>query len=68
VPPQFVTSVLTSMLVDSGCPLALLDADGLAAVGGVVDDGLAVVAGDRLVLTRRGRLLADTVVRALVPN
>jgi coproporphyrinogen III oxidase-like Fe-S oxidoreductase len=28
-------------------------------------DGLAVISQDRLVLTRRGRLLADTVVRAI---
>jgi oxygen-independent coproporphyrinogen-3 oxidase len=35
------------------------------AVAGLVDDGLVDVAGDRVVLTPRGRLLADTVVRAL---
>jgi hypothetical protein len=35
-------------------------------VPGVVADGLATVSdGDRLVLTRRGRLLGDTVVRML---
>jgi len=65
---KHLEEIMLLIRLDSGCPLALLDADGLAAVGGVVDDGLAVVAGDRLVLTRRGRLLADTVVRALVPN
>ncbi|MFM7062151.1 MAG: radical SAM family heme chaperone HemW [Actinomycetes bacterium] len=45
-----------------------LPVDGLArhAVDRVVDDGLATADGDRLVLTLTGRLLADTVVRALV--
>ncbi len=33
----------------------------------LVADGLVEVHGARLVLTRRGRLLADTVVRALLP-
>ena len=35
-------------------------------VDDVVDRGLAVREGDRLVLTRRGRLLGDAVVRELV--
>lgn len=39
---------------------------GLAGVAGVVADGLGQVEGDRLVLTRRGRLLADAVTRRLV--
>ena len=37
-----------------------------AAVPDVVDRGLATLHGDRLVLTRSGRLLADAVVRELV--
>ena len=37
-----------------------------AAVSGVVTRGLATREGDRLVLTRSGRLLADAVVRELV--
>jgi oxygen-independent coproporphyrinogen-3 oxidase len=45
-----------------------LSADGRRAVAGLVADGLvdgsAAVRG-RVVLTRRGRLLADAVVRAL---
>jgi putative oxygen-independent coproporphyrinogen III oxidase len=65
---KHLEEIMLLVRLESGCPLALLDAEGKAAVGGLVDDGLAVVAGDRLVLTRRGRLLADTVVRALVPN
>jgi oxygen-independent coproporphyrinogen-3 oxidase len=65
---KHLEEIMLLVRLESGCPLALLDAEGKAAVGGLVDDGLAVIAGDRLVLTRRGRLLADTVVRALVPN
>ncbi|MGE5286472.1 MAG: radical SAM family heme chaperone HemW [Micromonosporaceae bacterium] len=53
----------------SGCPVALLSARGRAAAGQAVADGLADPAafGDgRVVLTRRGRLLADGVIRDLV--
>lgn len=37
------------------------------AIESVVDDGLGVVANDRLMLTLRGRLLADLVIRRLTP-
>lgn len=43
-----------------------LPVEGLSDVPGVVADGLATLAGDRIVLTRRGRLLADAVTRRLV--
>jgi oxygen-independent coproporphyrinogen-3 oxidase len=53
-----------------GLDLAVLDDAGRTAVAGLVADGLvegrAAVRG-RLVLTRRGRLLADAVVRRLLP-
>jgi hypothetical protein len=49
--------------VREGLPLDLLDAD--APVDDVVGRGLAVREDGRLVLTRRGRLLADAVVRDL---
>jgi putative oxygen-independent coproporphyrinogen III oxidase len=55
--------VLLEARLREGLPLDLLD--GRAAVDAVVARGLAVVAGDRLVLTRDGRLLADAVVREL---
>ena len=42
------------------CRSSLVEAD---LVDDVVDQGLAVREGDRLVLTRRGRLLGDAVVR-----
>jgi putative oxygen-independent coproporphyrinogen III oxidase len=57
--------VMLLIRLSGGCPLPVLDPAGRAAVPSVVADGLAVVRGDALVLTRRGRLLADTVVRAL---
>jgi oxygen-independent coproporphyrinogen-3 oxidase len=50
----------------AGLALDSLVPEGRAAVAGVVSRGLATREGDRLVLTRSGRLLADAVVRALV--
>ncbi len=61
--------VLLGVRLASGLPLGLLDVAGRRAVAGLVADGLldgrAAIAG-RAVLTLRGRLLADTVVRALL--
>ena len=51
-----------------GCPAAVLGPAGRAGAAAVVADGLADRAAyeqGRIVLTRRGRLLADTVARAL---
>ena len=54
-----------------GLEIELLDAEGRTAVAGLIADGLvdgrAALAG-RLVLTVRGRLLADAVVRRLLPD
>ncbi|KQY47661.1 radical SAM family heme chaperone HemW [Cellulomonas sp. Root137] len=54
----------------AGLPLDALPADARPSVAGLVADGLVdgheAVGGRRLVLTRRGRLLADAVVRTLV--
>jgi putative oxygen-independent coproporphyrinogen III oxidase len=58
--------LLESRLVD-GLDPELLDGEGWRALSGLVSDGLVEPTRERLVLTRRGRLLADTVVRALVP-
>ena len=55
--------VLLEVRLADGLPLDALDDHGRGAVPGVVDDGLGVVDGDRLVLTQQGRLLADAVVR-----
>jgi putative oxygen-independent coproporphyrinogen III oxidase len=57
--------VLLEIRLSEGLPLELL-AD-LSRVESVVDGGLATVEHDRLVLTLRGRLLADAVVRTLLP-
>ena len=60
---QALERVLLEVRLREGLPLSLVDAD---RVDLVVDRGLACRDGDRLVLTRAGRLLADAVVRELV--
>jgi oxygen-independent coproporphyrinogen-3 oxidase len=50
-----------------GLPRGILDAPGKAAADRAITDGLLTATpGGRLVLTRRGRLLTDTVVRNLL--
>ena len=62
--------VLLGVRLRAGLPLDRLEAAGRTAVAGLVADGLlegvAAVRDRRAVLTRRGRLLADTVVRRLL--
>ena len=58
--------VLLQTRLRQGLPLALLDAGERERAAVVVADGLGVSEGDRLVLTPRGRLLADAVVRTLL--
>lgn len=62
-------SVLLRTRIRDGLPVAELAIDGRQAVAGLIADGLvdgpAAVRSARVVLTRRGRLLADAVVRAL---
>ena len=58
--------VMLRLRLSSGLPLDLLDAPGRAAAARAVADGLLTGHGDRVVLTRRGRLLADGVVHALL--
>jgi oxygen-independent coproporphyrinogen-3 oxidase len=61
--------VMLRLRLASGLPLELLDAGGRMAAERAAADGLLdpVVLGDgRAVLTRRGRLLADAVVHALL--
>ena len=60
-----VERVLLELRLRSGLPVEALDTTGLAAVPQLESDGLVVAAGERLLLTRRGRLLADAVVRSL---
>lgn len=58
-----VERVLLEVRLRDGLPLELVEAE---RVDAVVADGLALREADRLVLTRRGRLLADAVVRDLL--
>jgi putative oxygen-independent coproporphyrinogen III oxidase len=61
---QRVERVLLEVRLRDGLPIAVLDDPTRA--DRAVRDGLATLEGDRLVLTLRGRLLADAVVRDLV--
>ena len=59
--------LLGSRIVD-GLPIEALEQDGRSAVAVLIADGLVegpAAIGGRVVLTRRGRLLADAVVRRL---
>ena len=59
--------VMLEVRLREGLPLDALDEAGRAAVPDLVRRGLADLAGSSLVLTLEGRLLADAVVRELVP-
>nr|WP_241429149.1 radical SAM family heme chaperone HemW [Agrococcus sp. ARC_14] len=65
-----VERVLLESRIADGLPLDVLEAEGRHAVAGLVAEGLAdgraALAG-RVVPTLRGRLLADAVVRRLLP-
>jgi oxygen-independent coproporphyrinogen-3 oxidase len=58
--------VLLQVRLRQGLPLDRLNAVERERAKTVVADGLLVSAGDRLILTPRGRLLADAVVRTLL--
>ncbi len=62
-----VERVLLELRLRDGLDRAVLDPTGLAAVPGLVADGLLEPGDGPLVLTRRGRLLADAAVRDLLP-
>jgi oxygen-independent coproporphyrinogen-3 oxidase len=62
-----VEDVMLRVRLASGLPEAVLDGVGRAGAARAVTDGLLVREGGRLVLTLRGRLLADAVVRDLLP-
>ncbi|MGH3887516.1 MAG: coproporphyrinogen-III oxidase family protein, partial [Pseudonocardiaceae bacterium] len=64
---QHTERVMLGLRLADGLPLDVLDASERVAADRAVSDGLLTVTpGDRLVLTRRGRLLADAVVRNLL--
>lgn len=58
--------VMLRVRLSDGLPVALLGEAERARAATVVEDGLAIMRSDRLVLTDRGRLLADAVVRTLL--
>lgn len=68
VETQRVERVLLESRLRAGLCVCALDDAGRAALPGLVADGLiGAETCDRLVLTLRGRLLADAVVRRLLP-
>ncbi len=63
-------NVLLRTRLREGLEVAEVPSDGRRAVPGLIADDLVdgrAALGGRIVLTRRGRLLADAVVRALTP-
>ncbi|WP_051393280.1 radical SAM family heme chaperone HemW [Glycomyces arizonensis] len=62
---EYLERILLRTRLRRGLPVSWLRTDGAAAAQQAVDDGLAVIEGDRLLLTLPGRLLADAVVREL---
>ena len=63
---RHVEGVLLGIRLRSGLAAAVLTDSELLRARQAVDDGLLTEAGDRLILTDRGRLLADAVVRDLL--
>ncbi len=67
-PTQKVERILLESRLRSGLDRAVLEPVADDQVGSLVDQGLVSVdASDRIVLTLKGRLLADAVVRTLAP-
>jgi oxygen-independent coproporphyrinogen-3 oxidase len=67
-PERRLEEIMLRTRLAEGCPVSLLSAAGRAAAGAAVRDGLAdpaAHAAGRLVLTQRGRLLADAVIRGV---
>ena len=62
-----IERVLLESRLRDGLAVDALDAGGAAAVDDLVSDGLVVLDEGFLILTRRGRLLADAVVHRLTP-
>jgi oxygen-independent coproporphyrinogen-3 oxidase len=62
-----VERVLLEIRLNDGLPDEVLDATGRAAIFDLAQRGLIERVGQRLVLTTEGRLLADLVVRELLP-
>ncbi len=62
---RLIERILLELRLRDGLPVLALDRNGRAQVARLVEEGLVTLATERLVLTRRGRLLADAVVRDL---
>ncbi|MGL5809550.1 MAG: radical SAM family heme chaperone HemW [Nocardioides sp.] len=62
-----VERVMLEIRLRTGLAASAIDYHGHTAVPSLVERGLVTSKGHRLVLTRKGRLLADTVVRELLP-
>lgn len=58
--------VMLRLRLRTGLPMDVLTTDERDRAAVAVADGLAVLSGDRLILTDRGRLLADAVVRSVL--
>ena len=58
--------VLLELRLSDGLPVSVLDEHGRAQVARLIEEGLLIRQAERLVLTQRGRLLADGVVRDLL--
>jgi oxygen-independent coproporphyrinogen-3 oxidase len=63
---QKVERILLEIRLVEGLPVTVLDATGRSQIARLVADGLVELVAERLVLTLRGRLLADAIVRDLV--
>jgi oxygen-independent coproporphyrinogen-3 oxidase len=64
-PERQLERVMLLIRLAEGCPVAILSQAARKNAQSVVADGLATCAGARIVLTPRGRLLADAVAREL---
>ena len=62
---QKVERILLEIRLVEGLPVSALEATGRSHVARLVADGLVELVAERLVLTPRGRLLADAIVRDL---
>jgi coproporphyrinogen III oxidase-like Fe-S oxidoreductase len=58
--------VMLRLRLRDGLPVAILSDEERARAETVIGDGLVELHADRLVLTDRGRLLADAAVRTLL--
>jgi putative oxygen-independent coproporphyrinogen III oxidase len=65
-PTMHTEDVMLRLRLRGGLPMSVLSEGGRQRAQTVLSDGLVTLTDDRLVLTGRGRLLADAVVRTLL--